>query len=340
MKRRRNSAGVGGTSTTSSATQSGQGFRLATTQFFLTYPQCSIAPEEALSTLKAKVVSKERALVSYLIAREKHKDGNEHLHAYLKLDSALNLKDPLFWDLGNHHGNYQGCRSPAAVINYVSKENEWIASPDLEDRARKKKTSSATSWADARSAAKTGDLAAALQVLESGGTGVLRDLTLYGTTITRNLQELATPLDHPGARELSEYPDLFAWDRNRCLILFGATNTGKTTLAKSLLPRSIFTRHLDLLAGYQPSKHQGIILDDLSFLHLHDEAQIALTDIADPTQIHVRYRVAVVPAGTPRIVTTNKQPYEVLNLNNPAIARRVQAIEWFGWDETPQWRDY
>lgn len=89
----------------------------------------------------------------------------------------------------------------------------------------------------------------------------------------------------------------------------------------------MMTSHLDLLARYDPENFTGVILDDMSFNHLHREAQLALVDRFEDRQIHVRYRVAELPSETPVIITTNQSPGFILNLSDKAIARRCLAID-------------
>lgn len=309
-------------------------FRLTGGTIFLTYPKCGLTKERALELLQEKVASKERTLIEYLVAQEKHKDGSDHLHAYLKMDQGWNNKDQNFWDLENHHGNYQGCRSSAAVKKYCLKEGNWLGSEGVLDQIQ-------GPWGKALALAREGKKQEALTLLEEGGEKTARDSILYRETLTRSLGGLAPILELPCARGLENYPDLFHWQQNRfTLILFGETNRGKTSLAASLLPRALLTRHLDPLAAYSEGRHSGIILDDMSFHHLHDEAQIALLDVELSTQVHVRYRVADIPAGTPRILTTNRLPCDILRLSNPAIARRVMTIKWLGWDSKPMWENW
>lgn len=311
-------------------------FRLAGACLFLTYPKCGLTKEEAFSILEEKVKEKGRVLLEYLVAEEKHADGSDHLHAYLKMDSGWNNKDPHFWDLNDFHGNYQGARSPKAVLKYCQKEGKFLASEGLAEKT----AMAGTPWKSSREAAKAGDIQGALAALESGNERALRDLTLYGPSITNNLRLLSPQQEHETARELASYPSLFDWDRGRhSLLLFGETNTGKTTLAESLLPRSLLTRHLDLLGNYDNLKYTGVILDDMSFAHLHDEAQLALLDLERTTQVHIRYKVAILPARTPRIFTTNKRPEEIFNMRNPAIARRCLVIRWMGWAAKPAFYD-
>lgn len=77
---------------------------------------------------------------------------------------------------------------------------------------------------------------------------------------------------------------------------------------------------------YDPDYHFGIIFDDMNFSHLHREAQLALLDTYEDRQIHIRYTVAEIPAGTPRIITTNLPPGNILALQDEAICRRTYCV--------------
>lgn len=78
----------------------------------------------------------------------------------------------------------------------------------------------------------------------------------------------------------------------------------------------------------------------MSFHHLHREAQIHLVDVAEDRDIHIRYAVAHIPAGMPRIITTNKPEGEILWTHDPAIARRVQVETTFEFQDLEEaWLD-
>ena len=47
----------------------------------------------------------------YIIAKEKHDDGTDHLHVYLSMAKKLNIKSSKFFDIEDdngtvYHGNY------------------------------------------------------------------------------------------------------------------------------------------------------------------------------------------------------------------------------------------
>jgi len=83
---------------------------------------------------------------------------------------------------------------------------------------------------------------------------------------------------------------------------------------------------MDKLRELTPTKaKKGLIFDDMSFVHLPREAQIHLVDVFDDTQIHCRYNHVEIPAGTPRIITTNLLPSQIFKWDEEAIRRRCTS---------------
>ena len=119
-----------------------------------------------------------------------------------------------------------------------------------------------------------------------------------------------------------------AWNL-RSLVLYGESGVGKTNWAKWHMPLpSLFVSHLDCLKDYDPGFHKSIIFDDVSFLHMPREAQIHIVDTFDPRSIHCRYRVANVPAKTPKCFTANRR----ILLDDPAINRRTHVVRINGYN--------
>lgn len=290
-----------------------KGFRLRAKQLFLTYPQCSLGPEEALEMLKAKLPLRE-----WIIARENHKDGSLHLHCFLSLQTRCDVKKTSDLDLGDYHGNYQAARSRKAVMKYVQKGGQFITNMTEKDLFPE------DPYQEARSQALAGNVDTAISILAESKRGA-RDLVLHEETIVKNLRSIR-PSVVEVRHQLNSFNWNVQWDQALTLILWGPTNTGKTALAKALIPNALLIRHLDRLRTLKTGTHGGIILDDMSFSHLPREAQIHLLDTDEDTDIHVRYSVATIPRGTLRIITTNLTPGAILNLNDEAIRRRVQCI--------------
>jgi len=110
------------------------------------------------------------------------------------------------------------------------------------------------------------------------------------------------------------------------IILWGAPGIGKTCYAQAILKKNyLFINHLDQLKGFDANFHAGIIFDDMSFTHLPREAQIALVDQEQDRAIHIRYNIALIPKGTPKIFTTNIPNGEIVDLSDGAIKRRVSV---------------
>lgn len=280
-------------------------FRLQACNFFLTYPQCALTPEEALKLLAPKLTIKD-----YVIAREEHKDGTPHLHVYLRADRKMHIRDPNFFDLEAHHGNYQSCRSNGAVLKYVTKDGLYITNMDIN-----------VSWGSALQLARRGDASAACEYVKQHYP---REYCLHGSNIENNLRACAP--NHAKVRYTEFHPDSnFTWSigSGKVLWLWGPSGVGKTQFAKHLLGRAFLCRELDSLREYDPDKHNGFILDDLDICKLEKATLIALTDMEDDSQIRCRYRNARIPAGTPRIVTSNSPP----SIYDLWFTRRIEVYE-------------
>lgn len=107
-------------------------------------------------------------------------------------------------------------------------------------------------------------------------------------------------------------------------IFWGAAGVGKTEYAKYLLPNSLFVTHLDDLGSFNDT-YDGIIFDDMSFGHLPRTSQIHLVDMDNDRSIHIRYKTAMIPKGTPKIFLTNVRNGEIFDLEDAAVARRVEV---------------
>lgn len=112
----------------------------------------------------------------------------------------------------------------------------------------------------------------------------------------------------------------------KSVILWGPSGIGKTCYAKAILPTALFVSHMDDLLRYDQGTHDGIIFDDMSFMHLPREAQIHMFDCDEPRSIHCRYSVAMIPAGTKKIFTTNNDGGYIFNGGERAIERRVERF--------------
>lgn len=97
-------------------------YRLRGQRFLLTYPQCPHDAAEALSA-KCAAMGSQR----YLVCKELHQDGGQHLHAYVEFPAQQTYLSPTAWDFAGHHGNYQPARSANRAAGYVAKDGDLIA---------------------------------------------------------------------------------------------------------------------------------------------------------------------------------------------------------------------
>lgn len=101
--------------------------------------------------------------------------------------------------------------------------------------------------------------------------------------------------------------------KKKCLVLTGESNTGKTKLAKAVFKNPLIVRHKDKLKQFDPVRHDGIVFDDMSFANYSRETVLALMDMDDDADINVKNSMVTIPAGTPRIFTTNRPMYATLS---------------------------
>lgn len=89
--------------------------------------------------------------------------------------------------------------------------------------------------------------------------------------------------------------------------LYGPPDTGKTQFALAHFQNPLYVRHQDHLAYFYGSDHDGIVIDELSFTHWPVSSVINMLNKKDPAMLHIRYRIAYLPAGT-RIIFCSNEP--------------------------------
>lgn len=105
---------------------------------FLTWPQVVPADEEVDLTMWKTILLAQLVAInteticvdSGIIAKEKHEDGNWHVHAWIHFKGIPNgskIRVPhRLLDMYGKHGNYQGARSDANVQKYCIKDGDYI----------------------------------------------------------------------------------------------------------------------------------------------------------------------------------------------------------------------
>lgn len=101
-------------------------FRCNARQFFLTYPQALVDHNDLYNHLSNLEVHGDKPGL-ILVAKEKHKDGNDHYHVYLKFNEKKDVKNEKLFDCFGLHPNIQSVRSVKAVLKYVIKDDNYLA---------------------------------------------------------------------------------------------------------------------------------------------------------------------------------------------------------------------
>jgi len=264
------------------------------------------------------------AIAEYLISCERHESGKKHFHAYIKWERRVDYSSSTHFDFKGIHPNIKtGIKK--AWENYVAKDGDYITNYYIPK---------VTKYTEAL---KASTVAEALSII---ATHHPRDYVLNRSRIAENLESHHRSLTTPTTTSLhcqwSEYGDsvreriLTSWTE-RTIVLSGPTCLGKTSLALSMGTSPLLVSHLDRLKSI-PAGTSHLVLDDMFLGHLPRSTVLHLTDLEHPRDIHVRYSVATLPSGLPRILTTNLteflgNDYGVLRQEDPAIKRRLEWID-------------
>ena len=103
--------------------------------WFLTYPQCPCPKEDCLADLRDGLKEKRNLDVEeYVVAEEKHENGDPHLHAFIKLNKRIRFSKDLFdiiYEGKTYHGHYEIAKSWHAVEKYCKKEGDYISNLNI-----------------------------------------------------------------------------------------------------------------------------------------------------------------------------------------------------------------
>lgn len=179
--------------------------------WFLTYPQCPLTKEEALTILQTNFSQK---IVEYVICQEKHDDGSPHLHAFIKFDRKVKFSKK--FDLLTYHGHYERAKSWRAVIKYVQKDGNYISNIDLNAAGKK------------QSKMKKEDLLKDVdEVLDAGLINPMQVASFYkNSMVYKMLQQKRTKMPE-------KLPE-----KKRHLWFYGASNTGKTFKLREMMKQT------------------------------------------------------------------------------------------------------
>ena len=288
----------------------------------LTYSKCPLEREIVLEKLTEIVSVSGYSIKSYYVVQELHKDGTPHIHAWIELDNAPNIRSCRYFDIkiGDtvFHPNF-GKYKRSWVFNYLKKFD---------------KTPLDNFVAGFIELAKQGNY---LEAVESFQQQEPRTYVTHMTVVNTNLRTLGRrnrpDRVFPPPIDGLPYPD--GWDPTMtALLLCGDTGIGKTNWAKTWCAANDKT-YLKVLGHIDYARHYNgedvIIFDDVSLLHTPITNQIHACTVEEESAIHCRYSPAIIPRGVIIIFTFNPGNDPVRYNDNAAIARRCHF-----WDRGSQ----
>lgn len=287
-------------------------FRVQGTHFSLTYPQCNVPLNAILEFFKSYTKGRAR-VVEAIVSCEQHKDGNNHLHLYLRFSRRIDVRNPRDFDFMGFHANIQRCANPEAWKTYIRKDGDFVEWRD-----------------DAAEEDNTFELARTLPFEEFFERTRKKNISYQ---YARNAWDYAqseinqiTLLEDPNLElnlPLIEPLATFNLSTELTNVIVGPTGCGKTvTLCRKMLKPILFCTHVDQLKHFNPMIHKSILFDDMDFSHWPITAQIHLTDRQMPRAINRRYGTTLIPAGVQVSVTCNQRPF----MWDPAVNRRLNAL--------------
>lgn len=303
-------------------------FRFAAKKVLLTYSDVceEITREAVLYDLEDRY-----PIVTYLVAEEQHQSGGRHIHALLEFSRRVDSIDVRCFDIADsihqHHPNIKPVKYGKAnwdkARDYVSKEDVAPLTnedPKLDYGEIFEQATDADDFMRLVLKYYPRDYALNYDRLVSMTKNHWKTYSSNTVTTTRELSPKKTPL------ELTTTNLQSVIESNKSLVVVGPPGIGKTTWAIAVAPKPcLFIRHLDSLSQLR-AEHQSIVFDDLDFHHLPPSTQKFLVDLEQIAEIHIRYRVATIPARLPRIFTSNEFPFLEGGVHGAAIARRIHSV--------------
>lgn len=293
-------------------------FRFRQRSVHLTFPT-HISHDVVLTMLQSK--SPGKPLLWWSIVHEMgHADGDgdnayEHTHAAAAWSLQLNLRGSRCFDIGfggaNLHPNIQKINDRRHAIKLY--EEYHRKAPILLTQSDTTPAAHCASYDGIRQAPNLLDACTALGI---------EPKTVSDVHLIRQDKPLLPDFEH-------DYSDsqwtLIAPEHFRVLYIWGASGTGKTQWACHLFSSPLLVSHVDTLREYDPSRHDGIVFDDMSFTTgFTTEDLIAICDWDLPRTVRCRYSNAIIPRHTRKIFTSNKTIWENFPVDPAgAISRRI-----------------
>ncbi|AAM12371.1 replication associated protein Rep [Sida mottle virus] len=259
-------------------------FRVQAKNIFLTYPQCPLTKEEALSQLQAIQLPSNKKFIK--ICRELHEDGQPHLHILLQLEGKIQVTNNRLFDLvsptrsAHFHPNIQELMElRRQVIHLQGREIQWEWGQFQVD-GRSSRGGQQTANDAAAEPFNDPDKHTALQIIrEKLPEKYLFQFHNLNSNLDRIFLKAPEPWTPPFSLssftnvpvEMQEWADDYFGRgsaarplRPMSLIVEGDSRTGKTMWARSLGPHNYLSGHLDFNSKVYSNEVEYNVIDDVT----------------------------------------------------------------------------
>lgn len=323
--------------------ENGQTFRFAAHAALLTYSALHLGEFPLLEVYKLISAKSNGGCSELVVCEELHKVPADparflHLHVYMWSKNKIDTRNHLFFDLiGNNHRPVHpymqtlapGPENRIKVIKYVCKNHKYIMELDPLKPFCFEQAGAKTGWGQLVRDAPTVEAAEAELRLKHPSI-----LYLWGDKILKRKRMEVEASEVVGEGYTKEDFDFTFTpeELKKTILLHGPSGTGKTSLAIAQFEQPLICGALDQLKGFRVGFHDGIVLDDCCLRKLTPAEAIQLVDTTFDRAIQLRYHPAVIPAGTPRIITTNLKWKKVFQRSEnkeqrKGLWRRVTRVE-------------
>ncbi|ANY43208.1 replication associated protein [Verbena mottle virus] len=301
-------------------------FSVKAKNYFITYPECSLTKEEALSQILALKTPVNKKYIK--ICREFHENGNPHLHMLIQFEGKYNCTNNRFFDLVSpsrsapFHPNIQGAKSSSDVKYYINKDGDTIewGKFQIDGRsARGGQQSINDTYAKALNATSAEE---ALQIIKEEQP---QHFFLQHHNLVANASRIFKKAPEPWSPpfplssftnvpdEMQEWADDYFGRsaaarplRPVSLIVEGDSRTGKTMWARSLGPHNYMSGHLDFNSRVFSDEVEYNVIDDVAPHYLKLKHWKELIGAQQMWQSNCKYgKPVLIKGGIPSIVLCN-----------------------------------
>ena len=243
-------------------------FRFNAASAFLTFPHADFNRQEFIDQLHRR-----RPIEKYVICREKHQDGDWHVHACIKFCRKLNTTDVRFFDFDGKHPNISSVRNWKLAVKYCKKgDNPDFLQSGIEESNERVSPDDLYAEAIRSSSTPEGFIRSLEQVRPRDSVVFSRSIKEFAFDRYRPPEQPYRPSFDPlpfinvpdAARQWAErYLEGESTGRPKSLCLVGPSRIGKTAWARSLGPHIYLNSYYTLDKFFKPGNY--IVLDDIPF---------------------------------------------------------------------------